>query len=353
MDQLLLAPYNDSMMLGQGYNSFLQVSCIDRAIELDHSWFRRVATAAGTAGGPSQVVTCSSRLVGKASEIVRSMNISPASCIRAGAIEVPGALLSWDETKFASSDANAMISVKVVKEITSIPEDSKFIPYQEKKSMSSKDFFEVYGDCYISGFVEGGELLGLLSMKVLDPARKSAVRSMLESALGGSNSDSTKSIGLASTTLQAAAEESETTVTANWCGGGQIKLNDEEWTVERLFRSGEAFPGRIAERPQRTWAVLTPYCRNPSFAKYATTNSIVVPDFGKVHDYAHGLLDDYMGFKQNAARVQDALANPGSFQVSEASNAVEVNVQSLLQERKTIKSEMNKIIEIIDQLYVG
>lgn len=34
MSALLLVPYNDSMRLGQGYNSFLQVPCLGNAVEI-------------------------------------------------------------------------------------------------------------------------------------------------------------------------------------------------------------------------------------------------------------------------------------------------------------------------------
>lgn len=35
MPSLMLAPYNESMRLGQGYNSFLQTPCIEQAVTFD------------------------------------------------------------------------------------------------------------------------------------------------------------------------------------------------------------------------------------------------------------------------------------------------------------------------------
>ena len=121
---LLLAPYNDSMHLGQGFNSFLQVQCIDKAVEIPGSALKTEAPRSG-AGNVSQVVSYSSRFVNKISDVVRSMNISAGSSIKRGTIEVSGNSLSVDEAKFAASDLNAVVSVKVGNNVTpSLPEVS-------------------------------------------------------------------------------------------------------------------------------------------------------------------------------------------------------------------------------------
>lgn len=106
MSRLLLVPYNDSMRLGQGYNSFLQTPCIDRAVQIDSEDVVKVV------GGP-QIVSYSSRLVNRISDVARSMNISPAASIKNGSLEVPGHHVSIDEVKFAESDFNAVVSVRV------------------------------------------------------------------------------------------------------------------------------------------------------------------------------------------------------------------------------------------------
>jgi hypothetical protein len=102
------------MQLGQGFNSFLHKPCIDGAVEIPESSLRTQAVKAGGAGNVSQVVSYSSRFVEKISEVVRSMNISAASSIKSGTIEVSGNSLTVDEAKFAASDLNAVISVKVI-----------------------------------------------------------------------------------------------------------------------------------------------------------------------------------------------------------------------------------------------
>jgi len=112
MGSLLLAPYNDSMHLGQGFNSFLQTPCLDGAVEVTGS--SATIESANSRKGVSQVVSYSCRFVDKISDLVRGMNISPASSIRYGTIQTSGNSLTVDESKFSSSDLNCVISVKVV-----------------------------------------------------------------------------------------------------------------------------------------------------------------------------------------------------------------------------------------------
>lgn len=122
---LLLAPYNDSMTLGQGFNSFLHMPRLDGAVEIPESSLHTQAVRAGGATNVSQVVSYSSRFVEKISEVVRSMNISAASSIKSGTIEVSGNSLSVDEAKFAASDLNAVISVKVINQTTTTIKNPK------------------------------------------------------------------------------------------------------------------------------------------------------------------------------------------------------------------------------------
>jgi translation initiation factor 1 (eIF-1/SUI1) len=109
---LLLAPYNDSMRLGQGFNSFLQEPRLNNAVHVVED---DISTTRGRGGKDvSQVVSYTSRFVERISDVVRTMNLSAGSSIKKGTIEVGGNSLSLDETKFASSDLNAIVSVKVV-----------------------------------------------------------------------------------------------------------------------------------------------------------------------------------------------------------------------------------------------
>ena len=118
------------------------------------------------------------------------------------------------------------------------------------------------------------------------------------------------------------------------------------------MRASASFPSRVAEIPQRTWAILTPYRNNSGFVKWASDNKIELPDFSNVRPYVEGLLDNYMKFKNNLTRIQAVLVDPDRFQVSPFPNAVKLDIRDLVKERKLLKDEMQTIVTVIDILCV-
>lgn len=60
MDFIQLAPYNDTMRLGQGYNSFLQLQCLDDAVKIDASELQTHVARADPSANVSQVVSYNS-----------------------------------------------------------------------------------------------------------------------------------------------------------------------------------------------------------------------------------------------------------------------------------------------------
>ena len=128
---LVLAPYNDAMRLGMGFNSYTQSLCIDNAISIDVDETKDLPTSNLRAvGNPSQVglhmvildlslfvktVSYSSRVVQKLSDIVETLNISFGAAIKKGTVEVSGNSSTVDENKIKESDLNVIVSVKVWK----------------------------------------------------------------------------------------------------------------------------------------------------------------------------------------------------------------------------------------------
>ncbi|KAK4063882.1 hypothetical protein Trihar35433_8590 [Trichoderma harzianum] len=273
MDSIQLAPYNDTMRLGQGYNSFLQLPCLDGAVKIHASDIQTHVARADPSASVSQVVSYNSRFVERISDVARGMNVSAASSIKSGTIGISGNSLGVDEAKFADSDLNAFISVKVIN-------------------------------------------------------REEFASSALESAL----------------------RETETTITVSWSGGGQINPDGEEWTLESLIRAVSGFPARVATCPQKTWAVLTPYTQNQSFVKWAAESKICVPTFSHIEQYTDNLLDSYMLYKRHLALLQAAMRDPLAFREGKCGNHISLDVYSLVETRKAIKYEMAKIVGIIDSL---
>jgi hypothetical protein len=77
---LLTVPYDESMRLGQGFNSYTQSACMYPAV----SAIGYVEpTLSQDPEKISQSVSVSSQFVTKISNVVSALNISPASCIKA------------------------------------------------------------------------------------------------------------------------------------------------------------------------------------------------------------------------------------------------------------------------------
>lgn len=123
MSALLLAPYNDSMKIGQGmfirhcrllvlifghvgFNSFLQTPCLYNAVKVANSPVVEKDVV-------SQTVSYSSRVATSVSDVVGSMNISAGSSIKNGTLFTAGNTQTVDLLKFKESDINVVVSVKV------------------------------------------------------------------------------------------------------------------------------------------------------------------------------------------------------------------------------------------------
>lgn len=224
-----MAPYNESMRLGQGYNSFLQSSCIDNAIHISDSESVINQPALPTEhNAAGQTITCSTRLLEKPSDLARALGVSAAACVKAGTIPLIGNGTTFSSDETSENTITMVVSVKVVNQITKIAgSEGKFVPPKDA-GMTTEHFIEVYGDCYISGFVEGGELHGLISVKVVDAAQRKEVEKYVnelnESISAGMYADPGRGLESSSAGLNGL----ETTVIVDWTGGGQIKASTNE-----------------------------------------------------------------------------------------------------------------------------
>jgi hypothetical protein len=161
------------MRLGQGFNSYTQQICINEAVTVDRPPV--------TITPPSQIVTYSSRYVSKISDVTNSMNISGALNIKYGMVSGGASGSFIDSSKFQQSDINFLVTVKVVNQTQQAdPEALVFKPLLQQGvasagAMTSEQFTKKFGDCFISGFQEGGEFYGLISIKVLETTKKTDI----------------------------------------------------------------------------------------------------------------------------------------------------------------------------------
>ncbi|KAF3937188.1 hypothetical protein ABW19_dt0203070 [Dactylella cylindrospora] len=141
---------------------------------------------------PSQDVRFVAKYVHNLSDITEDMNISGAKSIKRGRIEGMGGDFFIDIDKFKAADLNFYIRIRVTNQCINVRDALKFNP---EWIIVEQEFTECFGDTFISGtlalistpnfsdniliasagFIEGGELNALLSIKVLSKNKFSDV----------------------------------------------------------------------------------------------------------------------------------------------------------------------------------
>ncbi|KAF2221092.1 hypothetical protein BDZ85DRAFT_321052 [Elsinoe ampelina] len=342
---LLLAPYNDSMRLGMGFNSYTQTICTDNAVTFTDKQVKSVEN-------PSQVVTYSSKFVERLSDVVRTMNISYSSSIKKGTVEVAGNGNHIDEDKIKQSDTNAIVSVKVVNQTTVIDEKCTFNAI-EKIEPNTAAFNDAFGDCYISGFIEGGDFNGIISMRVLDRSKTEKVTTAIKKAAKTGTNDFTLDMDAFTSSSGSldALKDTETTISVAWMGGGQVKHPSVDWDMNSVYAAAAAFPNQVAKCPQKTWAILTKYKANRSFVEWSRGRSISVLEYDSIASYTSELFDNFMEYKQLLKLVQDTISDPTIYtpQVWKP-NYIPIETRTLVAVRTALRVEMNKIVRVVDTL---
>ncbi|KAF2656901.1 hypothetical protein K491DRAFT_354908 [Lophiostoma macrostomum CBS 122681] len=242
--------------------------------------------------GPSQTVTYTSRFVDRLSDVTDDMCISGSLSIKAGKIGGSGKGSFVDSDKFKESDLNFYISVKVVNQTINFKDA---LVYNPVRSVDETDFAKVFGDSFISGFVEGGEFNALVSMKILNKAKKTDIQAEAKVALttGSLDIEAQANVGIARSNLET---NTETTIQVSWSGGGHIKPMEQQWDINSLMAAASRFPDLVADCPQRTYAILTKYDVLRSFVarrpeKYSKLQ------YENAQIYTNSLLDAFMSYK--------------------------------------------------------
>ncbi|KAJ7688056.1 hypothetical protein B0H17DRAFT_938797 [Mycena rosella] len=303
----LLAPYNSAMRLGMGFNSFTQQLCINDAVKKtsNQSATEKSLRPQYKKGemelSTSQFVAWTAKFVDRISEVTDSMNISGSLEIKCDAIGGGGgASASFiDSNKFKESDLNYFIQVKVTNEQLVAHDVTEFCPIE---NVSTADFTHIYGDSFISGFIEGGEFNALVSIKLKDRSKAKEISGQLKIELD------LKAVNVKGTAKGGKKDlessyKGETTISVSWTGGGDIK--DEtvtDWTLANLKAVAMEFREKIMSCPMRTNAILTKYTSLKSFHEKTLKGNPL--DYENAGVYSSALLDAYMDFKVMWRNIQ-------------------------------------------------
>ncbi|KAF7627955.1 hypothetical protein AFLA_003323 [Aspergillus flavus NRRL3357] len=298
---LLTAPYNESMRIGSGFNSYTQQLRVNDAVIKENKTALTDKDLRGNSTGKgntiSQQVTFTSKFVEHASDITEALNISGALEIKYQGMGAKAAGSYLDSSKVKESDINYFVQVKVVNQQLIADDATKFNVIPNIPVTNQKRFTEVYGDSYISGFLEGGEFNALLSIKLNNKENATKVKGALSVELskagfgisGQAEGDFNKS---------EIAQNSETSITVSWAGGGDIrdaKTKLEGWTIDSMAKAAFAFPDHVRQIPQRTHAVITKYSALRSYQLLSNKGSPL--DYENAGVYTNSLLESYLDYK--------------------------------------------------------
>lgn len=255
-----------------------------------------------TGRGTSQTVTYASRFVDKLSDITEDMCISGALTVKMAKIGGSGRGSFVDSDKFKESDLTFYISVKVVNQTVNFKDALEFNKLRSV-DINSDDFNKVYGDSFISGFVEGGEFNAVVSMKVHNRAKLLDIKAEAKVALTAGPVDITAeaNVGIARTNLEM---NTETTIQVSWCGGGVIKPMDQPWNIQSIMEAAARFPELVSHCPQRTYAILTKYDTLRSFVAIRPA-SFSPLQYENAQMYTNVLMDAFMTYKSIYKKLGD------------------------------------------------
>ncbi|KAF4462445.1 hypothetical protein FALBO_10745 [Fusarium albosuccineum] len=295
----LLAPYNDAMKLGSGFNSFTQELCLDGAVVREDGTpgrqHQHETDDDGDSGKPhsgpvAQLVTYKTSIIDKVSDGFDTLDINAAFTIK-------------------NSDLTYMVSCKVVNQITMDQSLTKFSPIQ---TLKAADFPRVYGDSFISGFQEGGEFNAIISIRAKDRSQAHTIKADASVSLTLEKDSGSLDVGLDKIKSDILTEN-ETTVSVTWTGGGQgLKKSDEDWTFDTMKAAALKFPELVARCPMRTDAVLTKYTSLKSFHAMSTQFNPLSYESARV--YTSALRDAFLDY-QNISKQLSVLSldvNSGS-----------------------------------------
>ncbi|MCJ1287446.1 hypothetical protein MMC26_006797 [Xylographa opegraphella] len=378
-----LAPFSSYMKLGQGFNSYTQEVCIEdavlvepnQAISRSSSIFHPqvpvqplhvCSEAAAPSSVPekaappgknlSQIVTYSSRSVSNMADIIDALNLSASASIKYGTVKGSGSASFVNENKVSQSDVSYIITVKVTNETSTIADHMVFNPLE---NMDPRHFTDFFGDCFISGFLEGGEFSAIISIKVNDKSKIREVKAAAEvdlaiAAAPGLTAGASSSVDKKKTSVW---NDTETTISVNWSGGGEIKDPATKWDLATVVDVASRFPHLVETSAQRTSAILTKYSSLRSFvsanatliAKNGPTGGYSIKNYELCQLYTMDLFSAYMAYKSIWTQLSDMMKHTHRFQEREKSkdvpDPIALTAESLNEARLFARKEMTLIAD--------
>lgn len=278
----------------------------------------------------NQTVTFSSKQVKSIVEMNNAMGFNASAAIKATSLgpgaEARSSLATRDDLN--TNDVNFLVHVKVVNEADDRKEEWSFnevaslneVLGDEKAPKDSHtrsiEFTRIYGDCFISDFVEGGEIYAWVGIKSQDRknSRQLAVHASAQLTPMGIPVQASGEMD-ASQERNRLFSQATTSIRIQWRGGGQIKNHDFPWGMDSLILIANAFPSMVAAKPAKIRAVLTPYTALKSFQDRRMMNSrIPLPlTYDHCAIYTSTLYEDFMAFQDLCEKLNAMIRDPQDY----------------------------------------
>ncbi|KAL2052672.1 hypothetical protein ABVK25_006912 [Lepraria finkii] len=304
-----------------------------------------------------QIVTYSSRLVDNVSDIVEALNLSSSASIKYGTIKGSGSTSIVNENKVNQSDLNYVVTVKVTNETSPVADRMTFNPIPE---MENSKFTDVFGDCFISGFTEGGEFSAIISIKVSDKSKVSAVKAAAEAEIAVAAAPGL-SVGTKNSVDRNKSDvwdDTETTISVNWAGGGDVKPADEKWDLKTVVDVATRFPHLVQTCAQRTSAILTRYTSLRSFneanARNPPEDKFRILDYELCSIYTQDLFSGFLAYKNIWGELSDMLKHPGQYRERDPGpdvpNPIQLTPKGMNEARMLARKGMTQITDLTKAL---
>ncbi|KAK6354949.1 hypothetical protein TWF696_004077 [Orbilia brochopaga] len=332
---LMTAPYNSAMRLGMGFNSYTQTLCVNDVVrkpgnipateadlraallqQTDVSSKQPNQITGGTQQIPpkgvlegasgtisrkvvdgqkevSQNVSWEASFIENSSDILKKLDVSGALSIKmAGLGSLSGKAAFVDSADIKKADITYLVHVKVVNQRLIADDVTEFAPIDH---IEPGQFTEIYGDCFISGFIEGGEFDAIVTITTEDTIKKNSLSGSLELSANISGVDVAGSVAGAKDD-NSTLKNAKTEIKVTWSGGGDIRDDAiKEWTLKNLKEVAMAFPDAVAACPQRVSAILTKYTSLRSYHEQTRKGSPL--DYENAGVYTASLYDAYTDYK--------------------------------------------------------
>jgi len=153
-------------------------------------------------------------------------------------------------------------------------------------------------------------------------------------------------------------DDTETTISVNWAGGGNIKRVDEKWDLKTVVDVATRFPHLVQTCAQRTSAILTRYTSLRSFNETNERNPaddrFRILDYDLCSLYTQDLFSAFLAYKNIWAEISDILKYTEQYrerdQAKDVPNPVQLNPKALNEARQLARKGMTQISDITKAL---